>query len=186
MDCTALLCHMPGLDQLGYSPWGTSVSAGTLDWGQWGQAPCPATSDQPKAQQVDILSHGLLAGQLQLAGWLTGWLPIEQNINLTLPQAEMFCGHVHDDFGHIDQMYPPPPGRDISWPSVLLLWADCPLVRCTPHMRLQVRFVFGQMSGQVNIMSDVPPTNWKSCLDMERWLIPWTTSTPRKTFYPGG
>ena len=42
-------------------------------------------SDQPKAWQVDILSHGWLAGQLQLTSWLAGWLPITQNVNLTLP-----------------------------------------------------------------------------------------------------
>ena len=59
--------------------------------------PCHQISDQPQAWQVDILSHGWLAGQLQLpsrlAGWLpikpsrlAGWLPIKQNVKLTLPR----------------------------------------------------------------------------------------------------
>ena len=30
--CIAHLCHLPGLDQVGHSPRGTSGSAGTLNW----------------------------------------------------------------------------------------------------------------------------------------------------------
>ena len=70
------------------------------------------------------------------------------------------------------QMYPP--ARYISWPHVVLLWAGWPLVRHNPptwDFRPGLHLV--QMSDQVNIMSDVPPTcKWKSCLDMERWLTP--------------
>ena len=70
--------------------------------------PCHHISDQPKAWQVDILSHGWLSGQLQLAGWLTAyWTKCQPD---------------------------PPPGRDMLWPCVWLLWPQRPVVRCTtPH-----------------------------------------------------
>ena len=99
-----------------------------------------------------------------------------------LPQTET-CGHECDNFFHIDQMYPTP-SRDISWPSLVLLWAGWPAVRSTLHMRCQARFAFGQMSGQVNIMSDVPP-NWKSHLDMERWLAPIDDFYTTRDLLPG-
>ena len=43
------------------------------------------------------------------------------------------------------QMYHP--GRDILWPSMLLLWSGWPLVRCTPTETAcgQVCYYFGQM-----------------------------------------
>ena len=136
MGCRAHLCHLPGLDQVGHSPRGTSGSAGTLDWGpMWSDSlfSCCQLSDQPKAWQVDILSHGWLAGQLQLASWLAGWLPIEQNVNLTLPPGRAMCVTtlVTQTCG---QMYPP---VDISWPIENPLWP--------PHETL----------GQVGIWSDV-------------------------------
>ena len=75
------------------------------------------------------------------------------------------------------QMYPP--GRDILWPSVLLLLSGWPLVRCTPWQRYLVakcvttcvRLISGQMYPlaekscgqvcnyfcQVNLWLDVPP-----------------------------
>ena len=78
-----------------------------------------------------------------------------------------------------------PTGRDILWPSVILLWVRLtfgqifglgwPLVRCTPRMRpwvrltfdqiyptrmrLQVRLTFGQTFGQADLWSDVPPSD---------------------------
>ena len=160
-------------------------------------------SDQPKAWQVDILSHGWLAGHLQLADCL-----LNKMSTLPSPQAETSCGHVCNHCGHIDQMYPTvetsngqvwnyceqaalqsdvPPARDISWPSVVLLWAGWPSVRCNPpNMRLQARFAFGQMSDQHYVRCIFhPPTEKTVWVWKEDWP-PWTTSTWWKTFYPGG
>ena len=112
-------------------------------------------SDQPKAWQVEFLSHGWLVGQLQLASWLVDSLSNKMSTSSS-------------------------PGRDILWPFMWQLWShrpDYPKVETShgqvwyycdqaalwsdvppPHdMRLQARFAFGQMSDQVNIMSDVPP-----------------------------
>ena len=114
------------------------------------QCSCHQLSDQPEASQVDILSHGWLAGQLQLASWLTTYQ--------TKCQPD------------------PPLGKDILWLCVWLLWPHRPVVRGTPlvetshgqvripmaPMRLQARLAFGQMSNQVNIMSDAPPQLKKS------------------------
>ena len=68
--------------------------------------PCHQISDQSQSWQVDILSHGWLAGQLQLASWLTDCL---SNKMSTWPS----------------------PGRDILWPCVWILWSHRPVVRCT-------------------------------------------------------
>ena len=56
-----------------------------------------------------------------------------------------------------DHMYPLPQvetshGQVWYYCAQAALWSDV-----TPHMRLQARFAFGQISDQVNIMSDVPP-----------------------------
>ena len=78
------------------------------------QFSCHQISDQPKAWQVDIWSHGWLAVQLNLASWLTAyWTKCQPDP----PQAETSCGHVCDYFGHIDLRSDVPTHRDISWPS---------------------------------------------------------------------
>ena len=88
------------------------------------------------------------------------------------------------------QMYPP--GRDISWPGLVLLQAGWPLVRCTPQaetsygqlwsgwplatctpntkIRLWVRLTFGQASGHADLWSDVPP---KTSGDQVWYHISW-------------
>ena len=38
-SCIAHLCHLPGLDQVGHSPQGTSGSAGPLNWGPMWSGP---------------------------------------------------------------------------------------------------------------------------------------------------
>ena len=129
------------------------------------QSSCHHISDQPKAWEVDILSHGWLAGQLQLASWLAGWLPSTQNVNLTYL-----------------------PNRDIWWPCVWLHWSIRPVVRwtsvrCTPSSNIsgqlaiwptsgsgwpvirhttlveasQVSLPCGQLVGQAALSSDIPP-----------------------------
>ena len=108
--CRAHLCHLPGLGQVGHFPRGASGSAGTLDWGpMWSgsQSTCHQISDQPKAWQVDILWHGWLAAQLQLASWLAACLSHKMS---TWPS----------------------PGRYMLWPCVWLLWSQGPVVRYTP------------------------------------------------------
>ena len=183
MGCRAHLCHLSGLGHIGHSPKGNQ-------WECWdpGQGPnvvgplssCHQLSEQPAAWQVDILSHGWLADQLQLTIWLAGWLPIEQNVNLTplgrdilWPSVSLHCWH--------RLVVKCTPSRDISWPSLVLLWAGWPLVRCPPrqrhvvakrvttllrltsgHMyphpkcRFWVMLTFSQASGHADLWSDVP------------------------------
>ena len=104
MGCRGHLCHLLGLGQVGHSPRGTSGSAGTLDWGpMWfGSLSSGHHLTNPKPDRL-IFCH--MAGCLANCSWQAGWLPIKQNVNLTLPQAETFCGHVCDGLAHIDQMY---------------------------------------------------------------------------------
>ena len=176
MGFRAPLCHLPGLGKVGHSPRGTSGSTGTLDWGPiWlGSLSSCIHLTNPQADRL-IFCHmaGWLANWSCQAGWLADCL---SNKMSTLPfsQAETSCGHVCDNLGHIDQMYHFP-SRDISWPSLVLLWAGCPSVRCTPSSQHetagQVCIWSDVKSGHLNIMSDVPP-NRKSHLDMERWLPP--------------
>ena len=125
-------------------------------------------SDQPKAWQVDILSHDWLAGQLQLASWLAGWLPTEQSVNCTLPPGrDILWPCVWWLWSHWPDV---PPIRDISWPSVVLLWSGCPSVRCTPLLDTSHDHMWyyceqadlwsdiippHETSGQVRIWSDV-------------------------------
>ena len=169
--CRAHLHHLPGFGQVEHSPRGTSGNARTLGWGPMWSGSLSSSyqpSDQPKAWQVDILSHGWLVGQLQLASWLIAYwtkcqpdphpkqrylvamcvtVLVTQTCGLMYPLVEICCGQVRT---HV-----------------------------APH----------ETSGQVGIWSDVgwdAPHKWKSRLDRERLLTPWTTSTPRKTFYPGG
>ena len=62
-----------------------------------------------------------------------------------------------DNFCHIDQMYPHPL-VETAHGQVWYYCDQADLQSEVPHhMRHQARFAFGQMSGQVNIMSDVPP-----------------------------
>ena len=109
-------------------------------------------SAQPQTWQVDILSHGWLAGQLQVASWLAGWLTAYQTK----------C-----------QPYPPP-GRHLVAMCIMKLvtWT------------LQAWCEFGQMSSQLNIMSDIC-SNWKSCPDIERWLTPMDDFYTMKDLSPG-
>ena len=63
------------------------------------------------------------------------------------PSADEDSGQVDiwPDFGSgwsLDRCTPICPGRDILWPSVILLW---------------VRLIFGQTLGQVDLWSDIPP-----------------------------
>ena len=81
--------------------------------------------------------------------------PLEALRRLT-PGREILWPCVWQLWSHRTNVLPSP-SRDISWPSFVLLWASWPSVRSTPHMRHQARSAFGQMSGQVNIMSDVCP-----------------------------
>ena len=151
----AHFCHLPGLGQVGHSPSTTSGSAGTLDWapiwlGSW--STCHQISDQPNAWQVDILSHGWLAGQLQLASWLAGWLPVTKNVNMTLPTTtyltnpkldrSISChmagwlancswqtGWLADCLLHKMSTWP----WYMLCPYVWLCSSQRPVVRCTPH-----------------------------------------------------
>ena len=126
---------------------------------QCGQVPCPPATNYLTTQRLTgwyLVTW--LVGWPVAAGKLAGWLPIEQNVNLTLPKAETSCGQVFDYFGHLDlwSNVPPletshsqvcyyfrqndlwldvPPSRDILWPSVLWLWSDWHLVTCTPTQR---------------------------------------------------
>ena len=112
MGCRAHLCHLPGHGQVNHSPKGNH-------WECWESGKEPNVVGTPVLLPPTIwptqimtgwyLSHNWLAGQLQLASWLTSWLPIEQNVNLIFPI-----------------------GRDILWPSVWLLWSHMPVVRCGP------------------------------------------------------
>ena len=38
-SCIAHLCHLPGFNQVGHSPWGSSGSAGLLNWGPMWSGP---------------------------------------------------------------------------------------------------------------------------------------------------
>ena len=137
-------------------PWsGRSLPVGVL--GPWTGAQCgwvpllpSQQSDQPKVWQVDIFH---MAGWLANCSWLTDWL---SNKMSTWPPP----GSDFDIWSDV------PTGRDVMWPSVILL---------------QVRLTFGQMYplvetswgqvwyyfrsglhlvrslGQVNIWLDVPP-----------------------------
>ena len=51
------------------------------------------------------------------------------------PLAETSCGQVCNYFCQVDLWSDVPPGRDILWPSVLLLLSGWPLVRCIPRQR---------------------------------------------------
>ena len=119
---------------------------GTLDWGSKSSGPqfsCHQLSDQPQIWQVDIFSHGCLAGQLQLAGWLTGYptkcqpdLPRQSHLvakcvttSLRLTFGQMYpsrqwhlVAKCVTTLGQVDLWSDvPSPGRDILWPSVILL-----------------------------------------------------------------
>ena len=59
------------------------------------------------------------------------------------PQAETSCGQVWYYFGSGWHLVRCTPGRDILWPSVILLW-----VRLTFWSDLCVRLTFGQMDPQ--------------------------------------
>ena len=98
-------------------PWsGRSLPQGELvgvlgHWtgGQCGWAPhFPATNyvTNPKSDKLTFLH---MAGWLANCSWLAGWLAVKQMSTW------------------------PSPGRDIWWPSVLLLWSGWPVVKCTPH-----------------------------------------------------
>ena len=83
-------------------------------------------------------------------------------------------------FGHADLWSDVPPGIDILWSSVLLLWSDWPLIRWTLPAEtscVQVCYNFSQ----ADLWSDVPPGRdilWSSMLLVwSGWLlarcIPW-------------
>ena len=103
-----------------------------------------------------------------------------------LPQAETSCGHVCDNIGHIDQMYPHP----LVETSHGQVWYCCEQAdlhsEVPPHMKHQARFAFSQMSGQVNINVRCTPLNEKVIWTRKDDWPPWMTSTPQRTFYPGG
>ena len=117
---------------------------------------------------------GWLANCSWQAVWLTECLSNKMSTSPS-PQAETACGHVCDDLDHIDQMYYPPVetshGQVWYYCKQAVLQSD--IHPTHPHMRLQARFAFGQMSSQVNWTSYqmYPPTD-KNHLDMERWLTP--------------
>ena len=188
MGCRAHLYQFPVLGQVGHSPRGTSRSAGSLDWGPvWlGSLSSSHHLTNPEPDRF-IFCH--MAGWLANCSWQADCL---LNKMSALPPRQRHLVALCDDCGHIDQIYHPP-GRGILWPSVVLLWAGCPLVRCTPpHLPHET-------SGHVCIWPDVrsgqhhvrctptstPPTEKVVWTWKDDWP-PWTTSTPRKTFYPGG
>ena len=140
-------------------------------------------SNQPKAWQVDILPHGWLAGQLQLASWLTAY---QTKCQPYLPQAETSCGHVCDDSGHIDQMYPlveTSHGQVWYYCEQAALWSDVPP---PPHETSGLVCIWSDVrSGQHQVRCTLLPHKWKSCLDMERWLPPVDNFYTMKDLLPG-
>ena len=94
--CRAHLCHLPGLGQEGHSIRGTSGSAGVLDcspmWsGSWVHLWPNLTSPKP-----DRLIFCHMAGWLANHSWQGGWLPIKQNVNLTLPATKYLTNTKND------------------------------------------------------------------------------------------
>ena len=127
-------------------PSGTSWSAGTLDWG-WNVVGPPVLPPPTMSPTQSLtgwhFAHGWMTGQLQLTGWLAGWLAILQNVNWPSPcqrhlVAMCVTTLVRLTFG---QMYLHSLGRDIFWQSAILL-------------HLWVRLTFGQM---------YPPQQETSC-----------------------
>ena len=85
-------------------PWsGRSLPKGN-QWECWcGWAPSPpAPNIWPTQSLTGWYLVTWLVGWPSAAGWLAGWLPIEQNINLTVLQGDTCCGHVCDYFGYKD------------------------------------------------------------------------------------
>ena len=135
-------------------PWsGRSLPNGS-QWECWDpglgsnvvRLPVLPPSDQPKAQSlIGWYFVTWLVGWQIAAGKLAGWLTAYWTKCQLYPPPGRHLVAMCDGFGHIDKMYPL---VEISWPSVVLLWAGCLLVRCTPlppHETL----------GQVCIWSDV-------------------------------
>ena len=150
MGCSAHLCHLPGLGQVGHSPKGNQ-------WECWepGQGPNmvgpPVLLPQTiwPTWQLDRLIFCHVAGWLAScnwqAGWLAGWLPIKHKCK---PD--------------------PPLGRDILWPSVWLLWSYRPVVRCTPPVETPHGQVWYYIR-QDDLWSDVLPGRdilWPSVLQL--------------------
>ena len=105
---------------------------GPWTWAQCGQAPVlPLPTMWPtQSWQIDIFALGWLAGQLQLVGWLMGYLTKCQP---DPPQAETSGAKCVTTLVRLTT----PWGRDILWPSVIL-WhyltfgSGWPSVRGTP------------------------------------------------------
>ena len=170
MGYRAHLCHLPGLGQVGHSPKGNQ-------WEFWdpGQGPNVVRpqssyqlSDQPTAWQVDILSHGWLAGQLQLASWLADCLSIKMSTwpsprqrhlmakfdttlaRMTIGQmyllpsrqkhlvAKCVTTLVRLTSGH---RYPPPTDQALGQVEIWSgFWSCWPSVRCTPQRHLVAKW----------------------------------------------
>ena len=121
--------------------------------------PVPLTpSDQPKPDRL-IFCH--MAGWLANCSWQAGWLAdcLSNKMSTLASPMQRHLVAICDDFGHIDQRYSPVEtshGQVWSYCEQANLQSDVPL------MRFQARFAFGQMSGKVNIIWDVPPQLKKS------------------------
>ena len=95
-------------------PWsGRSLAKGN-QWECWDPGQGTKVVGLPVLLPPNIRPTQSLTGWylvMWLVGWpiAAGWLPVTQNVNLTLL-----------------------PGRDILWPCVWLLWLHRPLIRCTP------------------------------------------------------
>ena len=90
---------------------------------QCGQVPgSPATNyvTNPKSDRLNFFHMaGWLTNCSWLGGWLTDWL---SNKMSTWPYpAETSCGQMCYYFDQVDLWSDVPPGRDILWPSVILL-----------------------------------------------------------------
>ena len=66
--CRAHLCHLPGLDQVGHPPRGTSGSAGTLNWGPMWLGP------QFSLHQIFPSTCSPLMGGKRVGNWGSWWL----------------------------------------------------------------------------------------------------------------
>ena len=160
MAAELILCHLPGLGQVGHSPRETGGSARTLDWGpMWsGSLSSCHHLTSPKPDRL-IFCH--TASWLVHCSWQAGWLAASQTkCQPYLPQAETSCGQVCDDLSHIDQMYYSPSRHLMAKFGTTV--SRLPFSQMYPHPHPphenagQICIWSDVKSGQLNIMSDVP------------------------------
>ena len=135
-------------------------------------------------EESDLCSDVPLSSPLEASPWLSlvlyqaGW-----------PQAETSCGHVCNNFGHIDQMYHPHPHlvekshgqayyyceqADLQW-------------EVSPHKTTgQVCIWSDVSSGQHHVRCTPYPLTEKAIWTWKDDWPPWVTSTPWKNIYLGG